>query len=299
MSEKTLRVLFLSRDDQALSQMAAALLRRIGGDRFVVSSAATDAPAATIHPLVNRVLAERGIEVSDAPQSMAELRGQRFDLLITTDAEPSATILATDGRQVFWKMSDPDQVAGAEDAQLRAFRSAMNELETRVRRLVNADLDREALYAAGEPLRVLILCTANSARSQIAEAWFRVLGRGAAEVVSAGIKPAAQVHPMAVQVMAERGINISAQRPKAVADLVGYYDYVFTVCEAARDECPSFPSTTARLHWSYPDPAVVTDPAERLTAFRTVRDGLEQQVRGFVERWLTQHRPDLLQKTAV
>ena len=131
--------------------------------------------------------------------------------------------------------------------------------------------------------RVLILCTGNSARSQMAEGLLRSLGQGRFEVFSAGTKPGV-VRPEAITAMRERGIDISSHRSKHVQEFDGQeFDYVVTVCDAARDNCPVFAGRTERLHWSFPDPAAVEGSVEeRLAAFRTVRDSLEKTFAAFV-----------------
>ena len=131
--------------------------------------------------------------------------------------------------------------------------------------------------------RVLILCTGNSARSQMAEGLLRSLGQGRFEVFSAGTKPGV-VRPEAITAMRERGIDISSHRSKHVQEFDGQaFDYVITVCDAARDNCPVFAGRTERLHWSFPDPAAVEgSEEERLAAFRTVRDSLEKTFAAFV-----------------
>jgi len=131
-----------------------------------------------------------------------------------------------------------------------------------------------------DKLRVLVLCTGNSARSQMAEGWLRRLGDGRVEAFSAGTHPAVAVNPLAVQVMGEVGIDLSEQRPKSVEDFLGLpLDYVITVCDDAAKACPIFPGPVQRIHWSFPDPAKVQgDEAIRLAAFRRVRDGLRQRL---------------------
>ena len=120
--------------------------------------------------------------------------------------------------------------------------------------------------------RILILCTGNSARSQLAEGLLRSMGGGGLDVYSAGTKPSS-VRPEAIAVMAERGIDISGHTSKHVDDFKGQvFDYVITVCDSARETCPIFPGAPRRIHWSLPDPAaVVGTEAERLEAFRNVR----------------------------
>ena len=130
--------------------------------------------------------------------------------------------------------------------------------------------------------RILVLCTGNSARSQMGEGLFRTEGGGDFEVSSAGTKPSS-VRPEAIAVMKEIGIDISGQRSKSVDEFAGRsIDYVVTVCDNARDNCPLFPAATKRLHWSLEDPAAVQgSEEERLAAFRRTRDQLQERVKTF------------------
>ncbi len=128
-------------------------------------------------------------------------------------------------------------------------------------------------------MRVLFVCTGNAARSQMAEAWLRYLSRGRVEAYSAGTDPKG-LHPMAVRVMAERGVDISGQRSKAISALLDQrFDWVVTVCDRARQSCPIFPGAR-QLHWDLEDPAQVEGTQEQiLEAFRRTRDMLEERVR--------------------
>ena len=131
--------------------------------------------------------------------------------------------------------------------------------------------------------RVLILCTGNSARSQMAEGLLRHMAGDRFEVFSAGTI-ATFVRPQAIAVMAELGIDISNHRSKALDEYLSTpFDYVITVCDNAREHCPIFPGRVERIHWSIDDPAFAgnTDE-ERLAAFRRARDELGQKLEGFV-----------------
>lgn len=129
----------------------------------------------------------------------------------------------------------------------------------------------------------MFLCTANSARSQMAEGLLRHDAGDRFEVVSAGTRPTA-VRPEAIAAMHEIGIDISAHRSKHLDDCRHQrFDYVITVCDDANDTCPVFPDAVRRLHWSFSDPAAVGgDIEQRLAAFRKVRDALRQTIRHFV-----------------
>jgi ArsR family transcriptional regulator, arsenate/arsenite/antimonite-responsive transcriptional repressor / arsenate reductase (thioredoxin) len=136
-------------------------------------------------------------------------------------------------------------------------------------------------HPAALPSRtVVFLCTANSARSQMAEGWLRHLSGGRITVRSAGTDPR-PLHPLAVEVMAEAGIDIGYQQAKHVDDLADLQpDLVVTVCDIAREQCAVWQAAGARLHWSIPDPVAVRDPAAQAAAFRAVRDDLRRRVEG-------------------
>jgi protein-tyrosine-phosphatase/DNA-binding transcriptional ArsR family regulator len=141
-----------------------------------------------------------------------------------------------------------------------------------------------AVAAAPSPtpsprLRVLFLCTHNSARSQLAEALLRQMGDERVEVYSAGSMPT-EVHPDTLTVLHELGIDASPLYAKSLDQFVGEpFDYIITVCDRVRDICPSFPGDPSQAHWSFPDPVVLEDPARRLQAFRAVATELQMRIR--------------------
>ena len=130
--------------------------------------------------------------------------------------------------------------------------------------------------------RVLILCTCNSARSQMAEGLLKHMAGSRFEVHSAGTKPGS-VRPEAIAVMKEIGIDISANRSKHVDEFAGQaFDYVLTVCDNAARNCPIYPGSTKRLHFGFEDPATAQGSEEqRLAAFRRVRDQIGAYLRDF------------------
>ncbi len=133
--------------------------------------------------------------------------------------------------------------------------------------------------------RVLILCTGNSARSQMAEGLLRHLAGDRFEVSSAGTRPSS-VRSEAIAVMQELGIDISRQRSKYVDEFTGQpFDFVITVCDNAREACPVFPAATKRIHWTFEDPAAVEgDERARLSAFRRIRDEIAVRLREFTNK---------------
>lgn len=130
--------------------------------------------------------------------------------------------------------------------------------------------------------RVLILCTGNSARSQMAEGLFRRAAGDRFEVFSAGVRPTS-VRPEAIAVMRELGIDISGQRSKSVDEFSGQeFRYVITVCDNAKESCPLFPGRTERIHWSFEDPAALVGTEEQRTAaFRRIRDPIAERINAF------------------
>ena len=129
--------------------------------------------------------------------------------------------------------------------------------------------------------KILFLCTGNACRSQIAEGWARHLKSGVIEAYSAGISPAG-VSTRAIAVMAEAGVDISKQTSKHVDTLKDVdFDYIVTVCDNAREQCPVFPSRTKKIHKSFEDPALMAGSEDVImAAFRKLRDDM----RAFVEK---------------
>ena len=133
--------------------------------------------------------------------------------------------------------------------------------------------------------RVLFICTGNQARSQIAEALLRHRAGDQFEVQSAGARPEDIVHPLAVEVLAELGIDITGARPKHLEELLGRkFDFIITLCDNARDMCPVFPGQPVSEHWNLVDPAAAEGTREeRLDAFRRARDEIIAKIDRFAE----------------
>jgi len=143
-----------------------------------------------------------------------------------------------------------------------------------------------ALAAVGGKKRILVPCTGNSARSQMAEGFLKSLD-SRLEVYSAGTHPSARVNPFAIEAMQEVGIDISSGTPKTVDQFISQsFDYVITVCDDADRSCPNFRGTVGtRVHIGFPDPAEATGTgAEKLAVFRTVRDDIRKRFKQYYER---------------
>jgi arsenate reductase (thioredoxin) len=132
----------------------------------------------------------------------------------------------------------------------------------------------------GQKRRVLVLCTGNSCRSQMAEGWINDLLGERWEARSAGTQPAARVHPLAVRAMAEAGVDISGGRPTPVSACLDQpWDLVVTVCDSAKEACPTFPRPVEKIHVSFLDPAGAEGTEEeRLVVFRRVRDEIRDRL---------------------
>ena len=133
------------------------------------------------------------------------------------------------------------------------------------------------------PFRVLVLCTGNSARSQIGEALIATMGAhraaGVVEAESAGSRPALRVNPYAIETLAAHGIAWHSRIPKSIDDIAGRtFDLAITVCDNARDACPFFPDAAAQVHWGLPDPADETEVDAARAAFAETFDALWARV---------------------
>lgn len=138
--------------------------------------------------------------------------------------------------------------------------------------------------------RVLFLCTGNTARSQMAEAFLRAVGGDDYEAYSAGLAPR-EIHPLTVKVMAERGLDLSGQRAKGLGEYLGklHFGYLINMCDRAETGCPTaFPGMGMRLDWPFTDPVSSEgSEEERLARFREVRDAIETRVR----EWVAENAP--------
>ncbi|NWF79257.1 MAG: protein tyrosine phosphatase [Chloroflexi bacterium] len=169
------------------------------------------------------------------------------------------------------------------DASLRYYRLQVDRLRSLVQQVISSlhpslQLAPEPEALSSEPARprVLFLCTENSARSQLAEVLLRQLSRGSVEAYSAGTQPGS-VNPMVAEILGEAAQGL---RSKHVDEFVGqHFDYVVTVCDRAREACPSFAGAEKQVHWSMPDPAAVAGEEARLRAFSVTACELTQRIR--------------------
>ena len=132
--------------------------------------------------------------------------------------------------------------------------------------------------------KVLFLCTGNSARSQMAEGLLNAVGAGKWKVQSGGVFPS-YVHPLAIRVMEEMGIDISQQTSKSMNQFLNEpFNYIITLCDEAAQSCPTFPGRGKRLHWPLEDPAAaIGTTEERLVVFRRIRDEIKRKIEALLK----------------
>ena len=135
--------------------------------------------------------------------------------------------------------------------------------------------------------KILVLCTGNSCRSQIAEGYLRHFAKGKAEIYSAGVETHG-VNPLAIATMKEDGIDISGHTSNNIEEYRDIdFDYVITVCDNAKERCPFLPTTAQKFHQNFPDPAKVTGTEKEILAqFAAVRDQIKEYAREFVNRYI-------------
>ena len=181
---------------------------------------------------------------------------------------------AADGRDIYYSL-DLSALRALYFAAGDALNPAMNASDTALQGAVSHLLEKK--------VRVLFLCTHNSARSQMAEGILRQLSEGRIDVQSAGSHPAG-LHPLAVQAMTRMGIDVSRQRSKHFDEFRDQaFDYVVTVCDRVRESCPTFPGDPEQVHWSFIDPAAVEgSEQERSRAFDQVALQLMNRIRYLV-----------------
>lgn len=301
-----IRVLFLCRQNHVRSQIAHALLRMVGGDRFAVFSAGSE-PAKELHPLALQVLYERAVDTTDLyPKHFSIYANEPFDYIITTCIEEDCPVFFQDPERIHWRFADPAAVKGSEATKLQAFRRTTSEIENRVRAFANIRLDilmrqsiRNFMYdlqasnlalvnavSHKQPARVLVLCPDNAVRSPMAAALLQEMSGDSLEVFSAGSQPAPQLDPEVIAVLQEVGIDISKQQTTSIERFKGQkFDYLITIANSPIEARPTFPNAEDIIHWNISKPIVYTNSSDyKLPALRTLRDDLEQRVRALLDR---------------
>lgn len=205
------------------------------------------------------------VAITQQPMNLVSyhLKKMRDDELVTTRRSEA------DGRDVYYS------------ADLARLRQLFHEAAAALHPAISAPLT--PLNVETLPFRrILFICTHNSARSQMAEGLLRHLSQNRLYVASAGSEPTS-VHPDAISTMDALGIDIRAQRARPLLDYIGEsFDYVITVCDRAREVCPTFPGDAVFIHWGYPDPVVVQDDAQRAAIFKQIALHLRSRIGYFL-----------------
>lgn len=274
-------VLFLCTGNSCRSQMAEALLRHRSGDSIRAVSAGLR-PKDEVHPYAIKVLQEIGVSVEGLkPKSLTEFLGKdtfRTAIFMCASAEASCpTIYPFALNKLSWAMEDPASFAGSEEDTLAVFRRTRNLIDFKIKEWL------------GLRQSIVVLCTGNSARSQMTAAWMRHLAGDKLIVHSAGVKPSKTLHPMAVQVMFEEGINIPAmgEMPKHYSTWAApeKHDYAVFVCPSAEGVCADWDTfAKEKLSWPTEDPGDHEGtPDEKLERFRVVRDIIRDKVSAWLQ----------------
>jgi protein-tyrosine-phosphatase/DNA-binding transcriptional ArsR family regulator len=210
------------------------------------------------------------VRLLEQPQNLVSYHLRKLrDQNLVTERRSSA-----DGRDIYYSL-DVNTMRTLYFAAADSLNPALN--------ITDTELQKAISHLPGKKVRVLFLCTHNSARSQMAEGILRHLSGGRIEAFSAGNQPA-HLHPLAMQTMAKMGLDISQQRSKHMDEFQGqFFDYIVTVCDRVRESCPTFPGDPERVHWSFIDPAAVEgSEKERYKAFEQVALQLTNRIRYLV-----------------
>lgn len=209
------------------------------------------------------------VQYLDRPQNLVSYHLQRLRKEKLVEMRRSGA----DSREVYYTLNLN---------QVRALYNAAGEM-LHPALTYTSEPDKQAEASSSASVRVLFLCTHNSARSQMAEALLRSLSHGKIEVFSAGTEPA-QIHPLAIRAMQELNLDIQHHRSKHLDDFLDQtFDYVITVCDRAREACPVFPGDPTQIHWSFPDPSVVEGIEDvRFEAFRQTAIQLNTRINFFL-----------------
>lgn len=260
--------------------MAEALLAHDGGSRFEVASAGAT-PAMSVDPVAFEALDQLGIDWrAHRPKGFDAVQATRWDLVITLCDHARETCPVLPGQPTFahWPVEDPVESSGPPEVRRQVFLEVARWLRRCIARLIAMTPEelRSGERVSGVPIetddapgRVLFLCSANAARSQIAEALLAHKARDRFIVASAGSHPAASVRPETIAALREVGIDWSGRRPRGIDEVVRQrWDLVITLCDRMREACPTLPHRPVYAHWGVPDPSSVTDPLRREAAFR-------------------------------
>ena len=292
------KVLFLCTHNSARSQIAEGLLRFLYGNEYEVLSAGTN--PTQVNPLAIKVMDEIGIDISEQySKSLDVFKEVDIDLVVSVCRSGSkincpicaSPIVMGKPELITQRLpkakdyldhpfEDPSEVQGTEEEKLLAFRRTRDEMKKWITKKFSYLSEREA-----QKTKVIFLCTGNSARSQMAEAFLRKYAGDYFDVYSAGFKPR-PLHPYTVQVMKELGYDLSGQHPKDLKQYLGqvHFGIVITVCVKAEEWCPTLPGVSTRLFWPFEDPAAFQGTEEeKLAKFREIRDKINSKTKEWLK----------------
>jgi len=292
------KVLFLCTHNSARSQIAEGLLRHLYGGEYEVFSAGTN--PTQVNPLAIKVMAEIGIDISGQySKNLDVFKDVDIDMVVSVCRSGSnlhCAICASPiimGRPELIRsrlpkakdyldhpFEDPSEAEGTEEEKLAAFRRTRDEMKKWI--IENFGFVSER---ALEKTKVIFLCTGNSARSQMAEAFLRRYAGNKFEVYSAGFEPR-PIHPYTIQVMRELGYDLSGQHPKDLAQYLGkvHFGIVITVCVKTEEQCPTIPGVGTRMYWPFEDPAAFQGTEEeKLAKFREIRDKINEKTKAWLK----------------
>lgn len=277
-----MNILFLCVANSSRSQMAEGLAKTILGYSHHVESAGSK--PTHLNPYAIQVMNEIDIDISQQQsKSVDGIDPESIDLAITLCAEEVCPVFLGRAKKLHWPFSDPAVLQKDSEAQLKLFREVRDQIRKRLFEFKDK-LDEGDLMKSSNS--VLFLCTSNSARSQMAEGFLRHFTKNVFDVHSAGLEKK-NVHPLAVKVMAEIGIDIGRQTSKTVTDYLGkrHFRYVISVCQQTSENCPRlFPGALQILYWQFEDPTAFQGNEEQcLEKFRSVRDQIMSKIRAWLQ----------------
>ncbi len=289
-NREIIKVLFVCVHNAARSRMAEVLLRTRGGARFEVTSAGFEPH--DVNPLIVESMAAVGLKLARlGPQpSVFDLfrQGRRFHYVISVCDEAhgqKCPLFPGVNKRLSWSFPDPSTFTGTHEEKLVRVTEVRNAIGKRIDAWLEslADTGRESV--TNYEKSILFLCVANSARSQMAEGFARMMFEDRIPVQSAGSEPS-QVNPYAIEVMHEVGVDLTRHSSKSVESIdPATVGTVITLC--AEEVCPVFLGEARRLHWPIQDPAS-KDPSisreEMLARFRTARDTIRERLEKFARK---------------
>jgi len=279
----TKRVLILCTGNSCRSQMAEALWNHLGEGAWQAVSAGSK-PAGYVHPLGVEAMGELGIDLAThRSKHLNEFNHQSFDLVVTVcdNAKESCPVFPGAKQLRHWPFPDPADATGSEEERLVVFRDVRDQIWHRISTFLHIQATAQIQERSVDRPTVLFLCTGNSARSQMAEAFLRKYAGDRFVAYSAGLDPKG-INPLTIQVMNEIGISLGGHRSKSLGEFLGKVPvrYAIVVCEQAEKRCPiAWPFGATVLFWPFDDPATFDgSDDDRLQKFRIIRDQIEERI---------------------